>query len=239
MRHVAAALGVTREVELPEAARARAAAYVITAAEGAALHLARLRTRAADFDPDVRDRLIAGAMVPAAMVTQAQNSAAGFASGDARCSMRSMRSSRRRPRVRRPDRPEDILARRRGTSGARRIWACSHSRFPSSGCRWWRCRWRRPLPIGVQIIAPPWREDIALRIARVLEAAGVVAAPRPALEEAPEPGLSHTAKSGVSPVRLVPRALFRRWSWPGLSRRPRLIRHGRALLSGSPGQARR
>jgi 1-carboxybiuret hydrolase len=40
----------------------------------------------------------------------------------------------------------------------------------------------RPLPIGVQIIAAPWREDVALRIARTLEAGGVVAAPRPPLE---------------------------------------------------------
>ncbi len=38
-----------------------------------------------------------------------------------------------------------------------------------------------PLPIGVQIIAAPWREDVALRIAHALEAKGVVAAPRPAL----------------------------------------------------------
>jgi len=38
----------------------------------------------------------------------------------------------------------------------------------------------KPLPIGVQIIAAPWREDIALRIARALEADGAVAAPRPA-----------------------------------------------------------
>ena len=58
----------TREIEIPEAARARAAAYVITAAEGAALHLDRLRTRAGDFDPDVRDRLIAGALVPGSAV---------------------------------------------------------------------------------------------------------------------------------------------------------------------------
>jgi Asp-tRNA(Asn)/Glu-tRNA(Gln) amidotransferase A subunit family amidase len=35
------------------------------------------------------------------------------------------------------------------------------------------------MPIGVQIIAPPWREDIALRIARYLEAGGVAAARRP------------------------------------------------------------
>jgi Asp-tRNA(Asn)/Glu-tRNA(Gln) amidotransferase A subunit family amidase len=36
-----------------------------------------------------------------------------------------------------------------------------------------------PMPVGVQIIAPPWREDIALRIARHLEAAGAAAAQRP------------------------------------------------------------
>ena len=55
---VAAALGVDREVTLPEASRARSAAYVITTAESSALHLERLRTRAADFDPDVRYRLL-------------------------------------------------------------------------------------------------------------------------------------------------------------------------------------
>jgi aspartyl-tRNA(Asn)/glutamyl-tRNA(Gln) amidotransferase subunit A len=37
-----------------------------------------------------------------------------------------------------------------------------------------------PLPIGVQIIAAPWREDIALRVAQALESSGVVAAQRPA-----------------------------------------------------------
>jgi aspartyl-tRNA(Asn)/glutamyl-tRNA(Gln) amidotransferase subunit A len=36
-----------------------------------------------------------------------------------------------------------------------------------------------PMPIGVQIIAAPWREDIALRVALALERAGVVAAPSP------------------------------------------------------------
>ncbi len=75
---VAAALGATRTVEIPEAARARAAAYLITTAESSALHLDRLRTRAADYDPDVRDRLISGAMVPAAWVIQAQRFRAWF-----------------------------------------------------------------------------------------------------------------------------------------------------------------
>jgi Asp-tRNA(Asn)/Glu-tRNA(Gln) amidotransferase A subunit family amidase len=38
-----------------------------------------------------------------------------------------------------------------------------------------------PLPIAVQIIAAPWREDVALRIAAALEAQGAIAAMRPAL----------------------------------------------------------
>jgi Asp-tRNA(Asn)/Glu-tRNA(Gln) amidotransferase A subunit family amidase len=33
------------------------------------------------------------------------------------------------------------------------------------------------LPIGVQIIAAPWREDLALRAARALEAEGIASAP--------------------------------------------------------------
>jgi len=36
-----------------------------------------------------------------------------------------------------------------------------------------------PMPIGVQIIAAPWREDIALRVAHALEQMGVAAAPPP------------------------------------------------------------
>ena len=39
----------------------------------------------------------------------------------------------------------------------------------------------QPMPIGVQIIAAPWHEDVALRIAQALESQGVCAAPRPNL----------------------------------------------------------
>jgi aspartyl-tRNA(Asn)/glutamyl-tRNA(Gln) amidotransferase subunit A len=38
-----------------------------------------------------------------------------------------------------------------------------------------------PLPIGVQIIAAPWREDVALRIAYALERMGIATAPTPPL----------------------------------------------------------
>ena len=36
-----------------------------------------------------------------------------------------------------------------------------------------------PLPIGVQIIAAPWREDIVLRVAQYLTDSGVCSAPVP------------------------------------------------------------
>jgi aspartyl-tRNA(Asn)/glutamyl-tRNA(Gln) amidotransferase subunit A len=98
MDRVTAALTITREIEIPEAERARAAAFVITTTEGASLHLDRLRTRARDFEPVVRDRLIAGAMIPAALVHR--NSAAGIATA---CSNTSTTST---PSLRQPRRAQ-------------------------------------------------------------------------------------------------------------------------------------
>jgi AtzE family amidohydrolase len=69
---VCAAVATSDDVTLAEAARAREAAFIITAAEGGELHAARLRTRADEFDPATRDRLIAGALVPAAWYIRAQ-----------------------------------------------------------------------------------------------------------------------------------------------------------------------
>jgi len=69
---VARALGVTRRVTFPEPQRARAAAMIITASEGATLHLGDLRTRAKDFDPMTRERFLAGAFVPATTYLAAQ-----------------------------------------------------------------------------------------------------------------------------------------------------------------------
>jgi AtzE family amidohydrolase len=69
---VARALSVVETVTIPEAGRARAAAYVITGSEGGSHHLQDLRTRAADFDPATRSRFLAGALLPAAWVNFAQ-----------------------------------------------------------------------------------------------------------------------------------------------------------------------
>ena len=72
------ALDIGRTVNWPQAEVARAAAFMISAAEGGALHLARLQSRAADFEPDRAHRLMAGAIQPAAWVAQAHRFRAAF-----------------------------------------------------------------------------------------------------------------------------------------------------------------
>jgi 1-carboxybiuret hydrolase len=180
---VAASLGVSREIEVLEAARARAAAYVITAAEGAALHLDRLSKRAADYDPAVRDRLIAGAMIPAAMVTTAQKFRrwyrervlALFGEVDAILAPATPCTA---PLIGQETFVVNGTLQRVRPNLGLYTQPISFIGLPVVAVP----VPLRPLPIGVQIIAAPWREDIALRIAHTLEAAGVVAAPRAALE---------------------------------------------------------
>jgi len=72
VQEVAKALNVDEYVTIPEANRARAAAFVITASEGANLHLEKLRSRPQDFDPATRDRFLAGALIPTSWYLQDQ-----------------------------------------------------------------------------------------------------------------------------------------------------------------------
>jgi AtzE family amidohydrolase len=178
---VAAALGATREIELPEAARARAAAYVITTSEGAALHLDRLRERPDDFDPDVRDRLIAGALVPGSAVVSAHK----------------FRRWYREAVLRLFDEVDAILAPATPCTApliGQKTFVLDGREMPlrpNIGIYTQPISFiglpvvavpvppAQGLPIGVQIIAAPWREDLALRLAYHLEAAGIVRAPLP------------------------------------------------------------
>ena len=183
LERVASALAVKREVELPEAQRARAAAYVITASEGAALHLGRLRKRARDFDPAVRDRLIAGAMIPAMLVDQAQKfrrwyreqMLALFAGVDAILAPVTPCTA---PAIGQQTFVLDgVEVNLRANIGVY-TQPISFIGLPVVAVP----VPLEPLPIGVQIIAAPWREDIPLRIAHALEEAGVVAAGTPTVK---------------------------------------------------------
>nr|AWM11360.1 AtzE family amidohydrolase [Bradyrhizobium symbiodeficiens] len=177
---VARALGATKVVDIPEAARARAAAYVISTTEGASLHLDRLRQRANDFDPAVRDRLIAGAMVPAALVERAQKFRRWY-----------------RAELAEIFRSVDVLLAPATPCTAPKLGQVNFNldgvELPvraNIGIHTQPISFiglpvvavpvpLEPLPIGVQIIAAPWREDIALRVAHALEKMGVAAAPSP------------------------------------------------------------
>ena len=177
---VAKALGATTTVELPEAARARAAAYIITTTEGASLHLDRLRKRPDDFDPAVRDRLIAGAMIPAPFVDKAQKFRRWY-----------------RAQVLELFKSVDVILAPATPCVAPKLgqvtFVLDGVELPvraNIGIHTQPISFiglpvvavpvpLEPMPIGVQIIAAPWREDIALRVAHALEKSGVVAAPPP------------------------------------------------------------
>lgn len=177
---VAKALGATQVVDVPEAARARAAAYVITTTEGASLHLDRLRKRPNDFDPAVRDRLIAGAMVPASLVDRAQKFRRWY-----------------RAQLAEIFKSVDVLLAPATPCTAPKLGQVNFNldgiELPvraNIGIHTQPISFiglpvvavpvpLAPMPIGVQIIAAPWREDIALRVAYALEQMGVASAPSP------------------------------------------------------------
>jgi aspartyl-tRNA(Asn)/glutamyl-tRNA(Gln) amidotransferase subunit A len=176
---VTKALGATATVELPETDRARAAAFLISTVEGASLHLDRLRCRAADYDPAVRDRLFAGAMVPAASLDRAQKFRRWY-----------------RDRVLEVFRNVDVIVAPATPFTAPTLGQATceldgveRPVRTSIGLQTQPISFiglpvvvvpvpLAPMPIGVQIITAPWREDIGLRVAWHLQQAGTVAAPR-------------------------------------------------------------
>ena len=180
---MAAALGTDRIVEWPEVDRARTAAFLITNTEGAALHLPDLKQRAQDFEPLSRDRFLAGALLPAAWVVQAQRVRHWFA--------RQVAASFETVDVLlAPATP--CVAPAIGTE-----WLeINGTKLPARASmglltqpvsciglpvvtvpRWHTDPAAPHLPIGVQVIAAPWREDLALRVAYALESLAVTHAP--------------------------------------------------------------
>ncbi|MEH2512737.1 AtzE family amidohydrolase [Nitrobacteraceae bacterium AZCC 1564] len=174
------ALPLSREVELPEAMRARSAAYVISTCEGASLHLDRLRTRPNDFDPAVRDRLFAGAMIPAPLVDRAQKFRRWY-----------------RAQVLELFKSVDVIIAPATPCMAPKLgqttFVLDGVELPvraNIGIHTQPISFiglpvvvvpvpLEPMPMGVQIIAAPWREDTALRVAHALEQTGAVLAKRP------------------------------------------------------------
>jgi aspartyl-tRNA(Asn)/glutamyl-tRNA(Gln) amidotransferase subunit A len=172
----ATTLSAAHTVELKGAEAARAAAFIITGAEGGALHRDRLKKQFDGFEPHSRARLVAGSLIPASWVLQAQR----------------VRQQVYREAVELFDR-YDLLIAAATPVGAPLIGAetftvngrtlatraglgvltqpisciglpvCAAPIRPASGA----------MPMGVQLIGAPWREDICLAAARALEREGV------------------------------------------------------------------
>jgi len=171
-------IGGLGTVSIPESDRARAAAFIITACEGASLHLDNLRSRPQDFDPATRDRFLAGALIPATWYLQAQRFRQWY-----------------RDRVREIFQQTDIIlapatpiaapligVEKMVIAGQEILVRPNLGLFtqPLSfiGLPVLCVPVQRPgaLPLGVQIIGAPYSEAVILRVAAVLEAQGIVSA---------------------------------------------------------------
>ncbi|RZL87072.1 MAG: AtzE family amidohydrolase [Variovorax sp.] len=177
---VAQALGATQTVELPMVEAGRAAAFLVTNSEGAALHLPDLRARAQDFEPLSRDRFLAGALLPAAWVARAQRVRRLYAEQAAHVFERfDILLAAATPCAATPIGAEWIeingqrLPLRPNLGMLTQPISCIG--LPVCAVPVWGAH--ASLPIGVQVIAAPWREDRALRVAAALESAGVAQAP--------------------------------------------------------------
>ena len=182
---VARALGATATIPLDDAETARAAAFLITNAESATLHLGRLRQSPLGFDPDTRDRFLAGAMLPAAWLVDAQRARRVWADRMARLFAEiDLLVAPATPS------PAPLIGQKTMTldgidmptraniglftqpiSCAGLPVACIPAAPPGAP------------PIGIQLVAAPWREDLCLRAARHLEQIGIShpAKPHPSL----------------------------------------------------------
>ena len=179
-------LGATEIRDIRGAAESRAAAFLITNAESSAFHLDRLRVRADDYDPDTRDRFLAGALLPAAWLVQAQRVRRWFHDEMMRLFEDVDLLIAPATPVVAPRSGEKIL-RFRGQDLQLRpslgvfTQPISCVGLPVAAVPFFD----GPLPIGVQIIAAPWREDLCLRGAYALERSGVATARPPVFANDP------------------------------------------------------
>jgi amidase/aspartyl-tRNA(Asn)/glutamyl-tRNA(Gln) amidotransferase subunit A len=164
--------------EWPDAEIGRGAAFVITAAEGGALHLDDLRHRYDAMEPHSRARFLAGALAPAAWVHRAHRVRRAYVERvDALFADHDVLLAPAVPVVA-PRIGEDWIEVRGKRLPSRPSMGVLTQPVSCAGLPVVAAPIRRDgLPIAIQVIAAPWREDHALRVAAALEQLGVAAAP--------------------------------------------------------------
>ncbi len=183
----AAGLQAREWTELKTAEAARAAAYIITGAEGGALHRPRLIERYAEFGPASRARLVAGTLIPASWVVQAQRvRQQAYREAMALFERFDLLIAAAAPVVAPRVGQETLLINDRSIPTKAGLGVltqpisciglpvCTVPTWP----RLHRPGLERPgsepdLPLGVQLISAPWREDLCLAAGRSLEQAGI------------------------------------------------------------------
>ncbi|MUG97429.1 AtzE family amidohydrolase [Scytonema sp. UIC 10036] len=179
VQRVADTLGVANSITIPESHRARAAAFVITACEGANLHLEKLRSRPQDFDPATRDRFLAGALIPSSWYIQAQRFRRWY-----RDKIREI--FQKVDVIIAPTTPisAPLIGQQTMILDGEEILVRPHLGLftqPLSfiGLPVLSVPIHRPntLPLGVQLIAAPYNEALVVRVARVLEVGNFITLP--------------------------------------------------------------
>ncbi|NIK31334.1 aspartyl-tRNA(Asn)/glutamyl-tRNA(Gln) amidotransferase subunit A [Xanthomonas arboricola] len=172
----------TTVIELPEAERARAAAFVLTAAEGGHRHRAGLSTQAEQFDPATRDRLLAGLQLPASAVADAHRFAQWFGAAMQRLwdevdVLIAPATPCVAPRI-----DQDTIQIDGQPVSARANLGIFTQPLGLAACPVLAAPLPRPgrLPLGVQLIAAPGREDRLFALAAQLERDGLLAFSPPA-----------------------------------------------------------
>lgn len=162
----------------PDADVARGAAFVVTAAEGGALHLDDLRRHYDAMEPHSRARFLAGALAPAAWVHRAHRvRRACVERVEALFAAHDVLLAPAVPVVA-PTIGEDWIEVRGRRLPSRPSMGVLTQPVSCVGLPVVAAPIRRDgLPIAIQVIAAPWREDHALRVAAALEQIGVAAAP--------------------------------------------------------------
>lgn len=182
----ASALGATLSAELKGAEAARAAAFIITGAEGGALHRERLTRQFDSFEPKSRMRLVAGSLIPASWVVQAQRVRQRVyleaidlfdrfdlliaASTPARAPLIGAEMFTVNGRTLPTRAGLGVLTQPISCIG---LPVCAVPILPDRTHREGGAAASQDLPLGIQLISAPWREDICLAAARALELAGV------------------------------------------------------------------
>ena len=158
-------------IEIPETGRGRAAAFVITASEAGQLHLPNLRKRPQDFEPLITERLMAGALMPAAWYLQAQRVRRWyyrqvmkvFEKVDVILAPATPRPAQKIGQEMFTIRGKEMLARPNAGLLTQPISCIGLPVICAPVGK------VEGMPVGMQIIAAPWREDLCFRVAHAIK----------------------------------------------------------------------